>query len=444
MKWNGLGRGFKAVAASLALGLGMTACSSAYTVGYLYVTAARQGLINAYGIDSQSGALYELADSPIPSSARTNSNPVAIAAAPNAKTIYVVNHDSSEVVQFAVGTDGKIFAQTTYPVVLGANGVTGTTPTAAAVDPTGSYLAVAFTYQNGFTTVRPGPGGVAIYPIVHSTDPAVEGTLKSPLVNTTIGTTADSPLPYLPVGNNPAGVTFSTVTPPGTGGAVATTGTEYLYVIDQERPAVGSPFGVLLAFQVTAPTSGTPIALGTPTVTAIPGPVAGGFSAGTSPAGIVEEQRGRFLYVTDQATNQLFGYQTVAGVPTPLVSSPFNTGSLPLGVTVDPRGRFLYVANFNSGTVSVFNINASDGSLAGSAGIVGTGVRSGPTCVTVEPALGIYLYTSNNTDNSVSGEQLDPSNGTLRDIQGTPYATQALPTCAVAIPAQGASTQLVN
>ena len=41
MKWNGMGRGLEGhLAVSLALGLGITACSRDYTVAYLYVTSA--------------------------------------------------------------------------------------------------------------------------------------------------------------------------------------------------------------------------------------------------------------------------------------------------------------------------------------------------------------------------------------------------------------------
>ena len=49
MKGNNMGRGLKALAVSMAVGLGMTACSRDYTVGYLYVTNAKAlpGLITA-------------------------------------------------------------------------------------------------------------------------------------------------------------------------------------------------------------------------------------------------------------------------------------------------------------------------------------------------------------------------------------------------------------
>jgi len=100
------------------------------------------------------------------------------------------------------------------------------------------------------------------------------------------------------------------------------------------------------------------------------------------------------------------------------------------------------VANFGSSTISTYTINGN-GSLTGIASAAATGVATGPTCVTVDPAIGIYLYTSNNTDNSVSAAQLDPHNGSLKQVQGTQFTAQPLPTCAVAVANGAHATQLV-
>ena len=422
MKGNNMGRGLKALAFSLAVGLGMTACARDYTVGYLYVTNAKAtpGLITAYAIDYQSGALLQLSDSPIPSG---GNNPVNLVATPNSKYLYVLNHDTSSVVEFAIGTDGKLYPGATYSVVQG-NGLTGSFPTSAAVDPAGNFLYITFTYQNGFTTVKPGPGGVAIFPIIHSTDPIKDGTLGAPLTNTTIGTTSANPLPYIPVGNNPVGVAI-----PATGG--------FVYVIDQEGPLTSSAHGVLLSFTENTTTGA---------LTQIPGTYFGGVPAGTTPSAIAADPSGHFIYVTDQATNQLYGYTLNAtpapGTPLAMLNSPFSTGLYPLGLTVDPRGTFVYVANFASSTVSTYTINRSTGALSGASGGIST--ATGPTCVTIDPAVGIYLYTSNNIDNSISAEQLDPHSGALRPVQGTQYTSQGLPTCAVAVANGAHASQIVQ
>ena len=97
---------------SLATICGLVACNRDFTLSYLYApseTASTSGLINVYGIDNQTGALHLLADSPVPSGGR---KPVAIAAAPNEHAIYVINHDDSNVVEFSIGTDGKLYPRT--------------------------------------------------------------------------------------------------------------------------------------------------------------------------------------------------------------------------------------------------------------------------------------------------------------------------------------------
>src|SRR5882757_7769246 len=113
MKLNTMGRIAKASIFSLALGLGLTACSRDYTVAYVYVTSAKSGVINAYSVDYQSGALVQLADSPI----TAGRNPVSIVYSTSAKGnhfVYVVNHDDSTVGTYSVGTDGKLYGENTY------------------------------------------------------------------------------------------------------------------------------------------------------------------------------------------------------------------------------------------------------------------------------------------------------------------------------------------
>jgi 6-phosphogluconolactonase (cycloisomerase 2 family) len=381
----------------------MTACSRDYTEGYLYVTNAKAtpGLITAYGIDYQSGALSQLADSPIPSG---GNDPVTIVAHPNSKYLYVLNHaqGSSNVVLFDVGTDGKIYPEQTTAVVSG-DGLVGTFPIAAAVDPAGKFLFVTFQYLNNYTAVLPGPGGIATFPI------NADGTLGTPLNNTTIGgATVGSPMPYIPVGDNPVGIVI---------------------------PATG----VLLAFTENTTTGAlTPVPGSYPTTT-----YPSGVAAGTTPSAIAEDPSGHFIYVTDQATNQLYGYSvTAGGAPLAMLASPFTTGQYPIAITIDPRGTFVYVVNYASSTVSAYVINTATGALSGAAG--SATVATGPTCVTIDPALGIYLYTSNAIDNSVSAEQLNPHTGALSQVQNTPYPSQTLPTCAVAVTNGAHATQIVE
>jgi 6-phosphogluconolactonase len=426
MKWMSSGLAKKALAVTMASGImGITACSRDYTVAYLYVTSATRavaGVVNAYAVDYQSGALQQLPDSPIPSG---GNNPVTLVASPNGKYLYVLNQQSSNLEQFDIGTDGKLYAENTTPVVQGS-GKIGTFPTAAAIDAKGAFLYVTFTYQNGFTTATPGPGGLAVFPISSS-----DGSLGAPLTNTTVGTTAANPLPYYPLGFAPVGV-------------ATTAYNSEVYVVEQDTTitnSVSSPTGTIIGFTEGSTGALTPI----PGTVAINGSTLTGTRAGTKPAAIAIDPSARFVYVTDELTNQLYAYGiTTGGALTSIQASPFSTGNFPLGITVDPRGNYVYVVNFNDSSISGYAINTATGALSGVAGSTGAATFTGPTCVTIEPALGIYMFTSNNIDGSVSAAQLSPNTGAIKAVQGTPYTAQALPTCAVAVANGAHSTQLVT
>ncbi len=400
MKWNGFGRGAMASVALLAMGLGVSSCSRDYTVAYVYATASttgtsatQTGVINTYGVDYQSGALTQLADSPVPSGGR---NPVSLVATPDSKTLFVLNHDDSSIVNFAVGTDGKIYAKNTY-------NVTGSFPVAAAVDASGKFLYVVSTFQTGYTTASPGPGNVNIFPI--TTDSSGTSNLGTPSV---------------------VNVGFAPV-------AVATSAfNNYVYVLDQQ-PTTGALGGQIFAYAENTSSGALT-------------PIGNGYTAGTVPTAIVIDPTAKYVYVTDKSTNQIYGYTiTSGGVPTPMVTSPFATGLLPYALTIDPRGNFLYTASYGSNTINSYDISHSTGALTGTTG-TNIAVGTGPTCITIEPALGIYLFTSNNIDHTISAEQLDSHTGVLKAVQNTPFQAANLPTCALAIAntTYGHATQAVT
>ena len=124
MKLSKFGRIALASVVSLGLGFGATACGPSNTIDFLYVTASKQnpGQVSVYKVDSEAGILYQITDSPYPSGGR---NPVADVASANGKNLYVINHDDNTIVEFAIGTDGKLYPQQTcnmpgsYPTPVG-------------------------------------------------------------------------------------------------------------------------------------------------------------------------------------------------------------------------------------------------------------------------------------------------------------------------------------
>ncbi len=393
MKWSQYGRLTLALVASLALGLSMTACNPSFTLGFVYAlnTAGTQGTISAYTIDSVSGAITQTANSPFPSGGQF---PVAVSASNNSKWLYVVHEIDNTVVEFNIGTDGKLYQAHTY-------NTPGTYPISMTIDSSSKFLFVVDSYAPGFngvappnvnpltTNTIPTQGCVVVYPISQT-----DGSLGTPVAGNdgncfTVGTPV--------IGSQPIGVT-------------ATDFVNYLYVADQGTHSI-------YAYSVNYTTGVlTPLA-------------ANNFQAGVKPSAIISDPTGRFLYVTDQYQNLILGYNILSsGALQSQVNGPFPTDLFPYAMVVDPRGKFLYVTNYNSNDVRAYNIQASTGNPLATAGAAyGTG--TGPTCIALEPAYGRFLYTANNLDNSVTGFELNPKTGVLVTVLNSPFPTGGLPDC---------------
>src|SRR6516164_4003309 len=127
-------------AASLLAASLITACGT-LTVDFVYVTCAKAAGPNNYGevdvfeVNSMSGKMREIPTSPFFSGGR---NPVAEAVSTDFSNLYVVNQDDNTIVQFAIGSDGKLYPQNTV-------NTPGVFPLAVATG--GKFLFVADTYQ---------------------------------------------------------------------------------------------------------------------------------------------------------------------------------------------------------------------------------------------------------------------------------------------------------
>lgn len=382
MKFSKFGRIALASVVTLGLGFGVSACGPSNTIDFLYVTSSKQnpGQINVYKVDSQAGALIPIPDSPYSSGGR---NPVADVASANGKNLYVINHDDNTVVEFAIGTDGKLYPQQTC-------NTPGSFPTQLAVNKTGTYLYVVETYQPNFSTNIPGPGALVVFPINANGQLGATGALCTPVAN---GTNA-----FFPVGNGPAAVNVL-----ANGG--------YVYVANQRD-------ATLSAFQVG--TSGALTSVGV-------------FPVGVAPNALASDPTNKFLYVTDGAANQMIGFLIQGNGTLIAMQTPFKTDNLPDAVAVDPRGVYVYVANYNANDVSAYTIDRGTGNATQISGSTAYAVDAGPTCVLIDPAEARYVYTSNFLGNTVSGLALNPSTGALSAVQNTPFRAGGQPTCSAAI-----------
>ena len=404
MKLRKSGQILLATVVSLGVGLGLTSCSPSNTIDYVYITntKANPGQINVYYADSLSGALTQIPDSPYQSGGR---NPVGEVTSPNAKNLYVINRDDNNIVQFAIGSDGKLYPLNTY-------NTPGSEPNAIAINQAGTLLFVADFYQPvstgaaPYSPTNPGPGDLVVYTINS------DGSLGGPVTQTFTQNGTQVSAPYYPLGVGPSGVS-----------ALANNGFVYVsdtLAVNGAGCSVGQ--GGIDGLQVSSAGVLTP-APGTP------------YCAGTTPSAIASDPTSRFLYVTDSRQNQLIGYTILStGQLVTFPSGPSNTDVFPDGIVVDPRGQYIYVSNYTSNDVSAYAINQQTGSPSALAGAATYGTGTGPICVIVEPGLARFVYTANFLDNTVTGFQLNPNTGTLILNQNSPYLAAGQPTCAAAVP----------
>ncbi len=406
MTFSKIGRIVTALVASAALGLGMTACGGG-TIGYMWVLGTYYNQITGFLIDDYTGNLTPIIHSPFSSN---GSNPVSIVVKPGGRYVYVINSGSgptstagtpgvapfvsagSSIAEFSVGNGGILTFQQNF-FSQGVN------PVWATLDSSGNYLYVLDKYSPDFATT--GNGSLTAFSIAGDT-----GRLTL-VPNTTI-LTGGIPQTYFDVGPNPI------MTKYGSGGCLYTLSATSIYPY-----AVNSGNG-----QLTVPTTGAFQVVGSNRLTSI--------NTSTS-----------FTYLTDAGSNQIFSL-TSGGTACSLtqvaasVQTNLSGASNPVNSITSTSSKFLYVINQSqtgttiatNSSISAYTINAM-GQLAPL--VDGTNnpyaVGSGPVCVVQDPT-NQYLYTSNNTDSTVTGKLIDQNRGYLSDLsRGSVFPVTMKPTC---------------
>ncbi len=416
MKLNRWSQSILAITSAVAVGGGLVSCGTSNTIDYLYALSSKNnpGSINGYLVDSQSGALTQIKGTPVP----TGDDPVALTIDSQGQNMYVATNLDNTVEQYGIGTDGKLYAQNSV-------NPSGSQPIALAVHTykNANFLFVVETYQPNFTTLAPGPGALYVYQLNN-------GAPGSPVTQTVNGAASL----FLPLGNTP---TATVVTDDGLNVYV----TDLLGTTPPQtgNPSCGPGQGAIQGYNMQFDSSGN--------ATGVLQPIVGSpFCAGVAPSAIAvspEQPNSRAVYVTDSAQNQVIPYRIVTpalngpqptniGALTTLSTGPIATGVTPAGIVADPRGEYVYVANRFGPSVSGYTVNQGTNALSAlsTGGTGGTGAQ--PTCVIVEPALARFVYTANFVDNSISGFVLDPNTGALSATQGGFYGTSGLTSCVAA------------
>jgi 6-phosphogluconolactonase (cycloisomerase 2 family) len=408
MKFNKTSQLLLVSAVSL-LTAGVLAACGTDTVDFVYVASSQAagsnnyGEINVFEINQVSGLMRQIPTSPFPSAGR---KPVAEAVSKDYTNLYVVNQDDNTIVQFLIGSDGKLYPQNTV-------NTPGIFPLAVAVS--SSYLFIVDTYQPLFcSSAAPCSGSVGVFPILTAaqaqalTPPQIAGTLGQQVANPANGAN------YWPLtlsGKNNSDIILPTgINVPASGA--------YLYISAYDTAAnAGYIFGFSIGLDgVLSALSGSP------------------FPAGVHPSAIASDSSGGFVYVTDSTSGRVLGYSAALGVLSPL-SGAYPSGNGPSAIAVDPKYPYAFVANATDGTVSAYSISSSTGALT-TIGTYQAGVD--PVAIGIDPGTSHFVFTANFLGNqavgTVSDFELNTSNGSLVNAQHSPFNSNPLPTAVAAVP----------
>lgn len=168
----------------------------------------------------------------------------------------------------------------------------------------------------------------------------------------------------------------------------------------------------------------------------VPGPPfpGGTFPAGSAPSSVTVDPLGKFVYVTNESSNNVSGYaiDTNTGALTPIAGSPFPAGLFPLSVAVDPNDRFAYVANQGSADITGYAIDPTTGALtaldtspyaAGGGGVLSVKVDPTGGFVYLAGYGGVFAYTINQDSESIGPGNPFPEllYGQLTPVKGSPF-----------------------
>jgi len=399
MKFNKVSQLFLVSTIGLLVAILLPGCALV-TIDYIYLagsaTSGSNGIIQAFAVDSQSGALR----TGKPSVDSGGPNPVALAVSSDHQHLYAANQGNNSVVHFSLDSNGTMTKKDSVTLA--------DAPVYLAVNEAGTYLfVVSGTTSATLTAYSLSSGTIGT---VAAQEPlTIPGFDTDSVVPTGVTALANNNAVYVTLYDrsayNPGGTTTSTANP-------------------------GWIFGFTVGSSgALTPTGGGP------------------YRAGVKPSALTADPTSRFIYVTDFASNQLIGYAVQSnGILSYLINGPSRTGNEPAAITVDPRGKYIYVANSLDSSVSAYAIDLATGTPSTAVNVTGSSINTTdtqPVSVVVDPALGRYVYTANFLGNSVSGFRLDPNAGSLKQSQATPYPTGPKPTAITAVPHGNHSIQNV-
>jgi 6-phosphogluconolactonase (cycloisomerase 2 family) len=397
--------------ASLAAAMLVTACAQftqTLTVDFMFVASSKAagpnnfGEIDIYEINSESGRMRQIPASPVPSGGRF---PVAEAVSADNSSLFVANQDDNNIVQFVIGSDGKLYPFNTvntpgvFPLGLAANK---------------SNLFVVDTYQPlpNCSTAAPCSGSIAVFPLTAGGSASSAPCAATVCIGTP-ATNASISAQFWPL--TVAGKSSDVIVPTGVN-VLASGADVYVTAYDSSvTPNVGYVFAFAVGTGgVLTPVTGSP------------------FAAGKLPSAIASDSTSKYVYATDYSSGNVLAFSVASGALTPLAGSPFPAGTAPAAIVVDQAFNYAYVANSTDSTVTAYSM--SNGALT-RLGNYTVGLQ--PVAIGIDPSTAHFLFTANFLGNNVSGFELSQTAGTLVNSQGNPFASNDQPTAVAAIPHNG-------
>jgi 6-phosphogluconolactonase len=324
------------VFAAIAAGVGCGSTSS----HYVYVTIPAANQLAAFREDPNSGVLTELAGSPYSVGDGVHS----VVIHPSGLYMYAVNpgiaaNNENDISLFDIASDGgltEVFPRTSL-------GSTVTLPQLLVMDPAGAYL----------YCMNAGSNNISIFSI-DSMSGALSQVSNSPI---NIGLTPLN-MQLTPNGN-------------------------FLYVSAAGTQTTGDIVGYSVSAGQLTEIGVTP-------------------SDGLNPEGLAIDPAGSYLYAGNNAASSssiaIFSIGS-NGALTSVPGSPLNDSgySSPIWMTFDPNGQFLYVANEASNNITAYSINSTTGLPAALTSSVETNAfatETGPAFISIDPN-GNYLFVGN-------------------------------------------------
>ena len=389
---------------------------------FLYTANSLDDEVGQFAIDSESGALTELA----PESLAAGTSPRAIAVAAQDGFVLVTNLGSLDMHAFAPDAGGALASTPLAPIVQ-----TGVDPVAIAVAPAYTPLSSRSDFVYVTDEISDGVSG-------YDADAGPSGSGELTLMTGSPFVSGESPVAaamhpsnlFLYTANIASGGLSVFAVDPGNGELTSGTGIASGSFSDLLLDPSGRyAFGVLLdasnlvrSYSIDG-TTGELTAVGSE------------LALGAAPLHGDVHPTGRFLYVANRNSNSITSVQIAQTTGELAFVATTATGTGPQAVAVHPTGRWLYAPNLSSDDVSQFSVDA----LTGEPSPLSPAAVSSPTTggnardIAMHPT-GEFLYVANGLNDEVLLFTIDTVTGLLTGVAGTPTGDE---TRGVAVDASG-------